>query len=272
MPTATVSCTWAITGAPTAHEALDDPVGSPDDATTRVTETTQGEDCRVNIASLTDPEVSTGHIIHFRATASGGGQTEQIIVRLFEGATQRATSAAITITRTTWNDYSYTLTAGEADSITNYADLRIELDASRISGGENVEATQTYFEVPDTGNPPISVSDVFNFVESYARAVRVTDVFPFVETAQIVSPYVPAGTYIWFIIAPPQNTTLGGVFNFTCTATQIVTGINSTGYVVCMPLFAPTSTTRGGVFQETCPATQFVRGIDANGNLICATP
>jgi len=158
LPTATVSNDWdSITGGASAHLVLDDPVSTPDDDTTKIGTNTEGDKCRVNIASLTDPEVATGHIIHFRAKAAGSGSPERIEVLLFEGGTERADSSDIAITRGSWNDYSYTLSSSETNSITDYTDLRIELHAAKL-GSETLEVTQTYFEVPDVGVFPLIIN------------------------------------------------------------------------------------------------------------------
>lgn len=152
LPSATVSNNWdSITGGASAHLVLDDPVGSPDDDTTKIGTNTQGDTCRVNLDSGTDPAVGTGHIIHFRAAAAGSGGKERIQVRLFEASTERASSGNIEVTRGAgFNDFTYTLDAlTEADNITDYTDLRIELDAVVLGGGETLEVTQTYLELPD---------------------------------------------------------------------------------------------------------------------------
>ncbi len=145
LPTATVSNDWTVTGSASAHAAL----ASASDSSLIET-ATEGDLCRVNIASLTDPAVSTGHIIRFRAQATGSGGPERIVVRLFEGGTQRAVSTAIAITRSSFNAFSYTLDGTETDSITDYTDLRIEIDADTL-GAELLECSEVFFEVPDAG-------------------------------------------------------------------------------------------------------------------------
>jgi len=151
LPNATVSNNWdSITGGASAHLVLDDPVGSPDDDTTKIGTNTQGDTCRVNIDSLTDPEVGTGHILHFRANCAGSGAKERIQIKLFEGSTERAASGNIQCTRGSWADFSYTLDElTEADNIADYTDLRIEVIAVVLGGGETLEVTQCYLEVPD---------------------------------------------------------------------------------------------------------------------------
>jgi len=120
---------------------------SHDDATTYITTTAAATTCEVGLSNVTDPVSSTGHILYFWATATGSGGGEKITMLLFESTTQRATSGAKTITRTTWNEYTYTLSAAEADAITNYSNLTIKLTSAQTAG-ETLKVTQAYLEVP----------------------------------------------------------------------------------------------------------------------------
>ena len=153
LPSATVSNSWTIAGstpAATAHESVDDPVATPDDAVTLLEETTQGETFRVNIGSLTDPVSSTGHVIRARCQGTGSGAPERIQLKLFQGTTEKAASGNLAIVRGSWNDKSYTLSDVEADSITDYTDLRIDVNGIVLGGGsDKLEVTQVFFEVPD---------------------------------------------------------------------------------------------------------------------------
>ncbi len=143
LPSATVSNNWTVTGSlPTALQ-------TKDGDTSKISTQTAGDLCRVNVDSLTDPEVATGHFIRINAQATGSGGPERILLRLFEGGTQRAISGAIAITRSSYNDFSYELSAGEADSITDYTDLRVEVDADTVGGTETLDCTYVAFEVPD---------------------------------------------------------------------------------------------------------------------------
>ena len=144
LPTATVSNNWTVTSSPSAHEAL----ASSSDSSLIETNIV-GETCRVNIYSLTDPVSSIDHIIKFRGQATGSGGGEKVKVLLFEGATQRAISGKISLTRGSFNPFSYTLTAVEADSISDYTDLRIEILADTVGGTELLEISEIFLEIPD---------------------------------------------------------------------------------------------------------------------------
>jgi len=99
-PTATVSNDWTVTGAASAHVAL----ASASDSSLIESTNSQGDKCRVNIGSLTDPVSSIDHVIKFRAKATGSGGPERIEVLLFEGSTQRADSANIVLIPTHYQE------------------------------------------------------------------------------------------------------------------------------------------------------------------------
>ena len=81
--------------------------------------------CEVSLGSVTDPAVSTGHIVRYRLAADAGG----ITVRLREGSTTIASwthapaPASLTLCE-------QTLSAGEANAITNYAALKLQFEAT----------------------------------------------------------------------------------------------------------------------------------------------
>jgi hypothetical protein len=105
--------------------------------------------CMVKLASLTDPVSSSGHIIYARAAVgSGSGAGEVLVWRLYQGEVLvGGTSAAVS--RTTITTYSYTLSAGQADSITDYTDLRIQLIADSMGYGEWIRVYDAWMECPD---------------------------------------------------------------------------------------------------------------------------
>jgi len=104
--------------------------------------------CELGLTTVTDPAVSTGHILRVRLQGTGSGGPERLQIALFEGATQRAISPNLT-SRGAWDTQTYTLTAGEADSITAYSDLRIKLISSNLAATEDMWARLAEFEVPD---------------------------------------------------------------------------------------------------------------------------
>ena len=146
---ADVSNDWTVTGAGSVFAALDDVIGSEDDATTMIETNTEGDFCEVILDNMTDPTVGTGHVLHWRANGSGSGAPERIEVTLIENVTERASSGNVAIVDSTWTDFSYTLSAAEADAITDYNNLRIGMNAVVLGVGETLQITSVYFEIPD---------------------------------------------------------------------------------------------------------------------------
>lgn len=83
------------------------------------------------LTTVTDPLSNTGHVMRWRRRKqpASGSNDVNITVRLLVSTTQ-ITSQADNVIPGTFTDTSYTLSAGEADAITNYADLRLEFVAS----------------------------------------------------------------------------------------------------------------------------------------------
>ena len=102
---------------------------------------------------MTDPAVSTGHIVRWRwrvANAVGGGERGGAF--LVQGATTKATLAtSYNLNRTAYDAMSYTLTGTEADSITDYSDLHLRFTAEILGASEELRVSWAEMEVPDAG-------------------------------------------------------------------------------------------------------------------------
>lgn len=97
----------------------------------------------VALNSLNDPSSSAGHIVRYRIAqfdggvlGNGGGSSSSVETALYQGTTQIATSGAITTT-SAWTSGSFTLSGTEADSITDYTDLRLRFTISGGGGSPN---------------------------------------------------------------------------------------------------------------------------------------
>lgn len=83
------------------------------------------------LSSVTDPALSTGHIMRMRTSVDQASQeTLDFTQQLRQGYTNEGAQGTLIasqsrngVTSTTWTDSSYTLSGGEADAITNYAQL-----------------------------------------------------------------------------------------------------------------------------------------------------
>jgi hypothetical protein len=97
--------------------------------------------------NLIDPLSSTNHVIKVRAKSTGSGPAETATLQLFQGATQKATSGAISITRNAFSTLTYTLTPAQADSITDYTNLSVRVVISKAAN-EVIQVSWVDFEVP----------------------------------------------------------------------------------------------------------------------------
>jgi len=91
------------------------------------------------LTSVTDPLVSTGHIVRYRYSkdAAGGAQID-LTVQLRQGYASEVSqgtliaSAAHTNISDTWTAGTFTLSGAEADAITNYADLFLRFVGNQV--------------------------------------------------------------------------------------------------------------------------------------------
>ena len=85
------------------------------------------------LTTVQDPLSSANHVMRWRRRKQPAAGSAQInlTVRLMEGATQRVTQSDTNLPGT-FTDTSYTLSGGEADTISNYADLRLEFVAAQV--------------------------------------------------------------------------------------------------------------------------------------------
>ena len=81
------------------------------------------------LSNVTDPEVSHSHIVRYRYQKNDANQTINLIVRLKQGASTTIASNTHNGITTTWTDGEFTLSGAETDNITDYDDLRIEVEA-----------------------------------------------------------------------------------------------------------------------------------------------
>ncbi len=141
----------------------------PDDPTTnwRTGNSPSSETITTGLASVTDPVGNTGHIIRTRNRKRSGAKQLDLTIRLLQGGSQISAPVTWTDVGTTWTTRSDTLTATEADSITDYSALEIETSANAVGGGSPCQASESAheFEVPDAdGEPPPTIDsygDIF---------------------------------------------------------------------------------------------------------------
>lgn len=122
-----------------------------------------------NISAIIDPSSSSNHTITVRArkttstctSANSGGADKYLIVVLKQGTTTKATANfSASLLTSAWTDYTYTLSGAEADSISDYTTLRLNISCQTSGGGAARYCSVTYseFSVPDAPPNPGVVS------------------------------------------------------------------------------------------------------------------
>jgi hypothetical protein len=110
-----------------------------------------------NVTPLTDPEVSSGHIIRTRVrkNASGGRQLD-LEHALYENTTLRFIDTSNTDIGASFVTYAYTALAAEADAITDYSVLERRVGIYETGGGPPRvgHCAWVEFECPDAPGTP----------------------------------------------------------------------------------------------------------------------
>lgn len=91
------------------------------------------------LSAVTDPASSADHSVHYRyAKDAAGGSQIDLDVELRQGYVDEGTPGTLIASNShvnisdTWTDGSFTLSAGEADSITDYSDLALRFVATQV--------------------------------------------------------------------------------------------------------------------------------------------
>ena len=136
----------------------------PDDATTYWVTTDEGNNnIRCNLTTVTDPEVSTGHLLRHRARKNtSGGRQIDLISQLFHGGSGLSgTIETFADIDNVWTTYTSTIAEAQADLLTNYTILAIESKLEEVGGGTPrigwLSAQE--FECPDAGGPAGRIPD-----------------------------------------------------------------------------------------------------------------
>ena len=83
------------------------------------------------LGNIEDPQSSSGHVVRYRYRKdAAGGQQVDLTVQLRQGASTVIASATHTNISETITAGSFTLSGAEADSITDYTDLRLRFIAT----------------------------------------------------------------------------------------------------------------------------------------------
>ncbi len=136
----------------------------PDDATTYWVTTDEASDrIRSNLTTVTDPEVSTGHVIRMRTAknVSGGRQLDATIRLYLNGILQSGASETFTDISEVWTTRAHALSAANADAISDYSVVEIHSEIIETGGGTPRIGwfSAQEFECPDApgGGGPIFI-------------------------------------------------------------------------------------------------------------------
>ena len=165
LPIADVSTTDWAEGAGDADgdafDELDEGFGAgrgsgagPDDSTSYWLTTNEfNPQLRCDVCVITDPAVSTGHIVRIRARKnSSGGRQLDLRFDLSDPDFIFSDTTNTNITNT-WTTFTHILTGGEADTIDGYATLDINVRISEVGVGSPRTGwcSAHEFECPDVG-------------------------------------------------------------------------------------------------------------------------
>ena len=108
--------------------------------------------CTVGLGDVTDPSSASDHKFTVRSRENGGSSSVEMTVTLLQGTT-------VIKSVSFYPDYAFsntttTLSSVEANSITDYTDLRLKIQAVDGMGmGTFTEVSWAYFECPDASTP-----------------------------------------------------------------------------------------------------------------------
>ena len=129
-PTSDVTAgSWTPSSGAVLWDMLNETTASDADSIQSGTLTTTPDVSEVALGSVTDPAVSTGHIVRYRFSKNiAAGDTINLTVSLYQGATLIASQTQSAISETTTAG-TFTLSGAEADSISSYSTLRLRFSA-----------------------------------------------------------------------------------------------------------------------------------------------
>lgn len=130
-----------------------DAVANPANATCEVRLTVVADPRTSAISVSHVPFRSSGYLVRFRYRSAGQSQSIDLTVKVIDNATER-TSWSLRSTSNEWTTAAFTLTPQQADSISNYANLRLRFIATGGNGANRqIEISWIDFELPHTERP-----------------------------------------------------------------------------------------------------------------------
>ena len=106
--------------------------------------------------------------------------------------------------------------------------IRSNTDTPAIIDSTTTGASRSHTDTP-------VISDSTQQSGSFTRSHTDTPIISDNATGE-APPYIPLGKYIWFMIGPPTEARLGGVYALTCPDGEYVRGLFTNGTLICEPL------------------------------------
>jgi hypothetical protein len=153
----------------------------------------------VSLATGTDPASSTGHILRVRWNCSGT-QSLAANCELWQGVPDTGSLvASLTVTPTvgaTEIESTHSLTAGEADAISDYTDLHLRLWGRGTAGGpaRSLVVDLAELETPDAGTPPVALAGTATAAAAATGTAELTRALTGTSTAAMSAAAVTAVT------------------------------------------------------------------------------
>lgn len=135
---------WTASAGSTLYECIDEASYSDTDYISRIR---ADDTCEVGLSNVTDPVSASGHVLRVRNAKSGSGSLGTCSALLMQGGT---TIGTWTLTANATTTDAFTLSASEANAISDYTDLRVRVTVDWVSGIiTGLQVTWIEFEVPD---------------------------------------------------------------------------------------------------------------------------
>lgn len=114
--------------------------------------------CEIKLGTISQPGNNTDHVLHILYRSIGSGGPEKLDIRLLQGTTEIVSLPNYSNRSSTYGDLNYSLSTVEADSITDYSDLRVELTGDSIGGSEEIRVSQIYLATADPSGVSVTPS------------------------------------------------------------------------------------------------------------------
>jgi len=124
--------------------------------------------CRLGLSAVDDPLASDLHTISWQACYYGTGtKTVQTRAVLLQDGVVKATSGLFT-EGSGWVTHSYTLLTAEADSLTDYGELELQIEAVLSgTGTRQARVCWAQFSLPDAPGGPSAIPILRRRIEHY---------------------------------------------------------------------------------------------------------